>query len=329
MTFLEIEAFLSIAQSGSFSSAAEKLYVTQPALGRRIRALEEELGYTLFVRGKGQRHVQLTRQGQAFIGLAHRWQALWNETREAALLGHEKNFYVASVGSLMAFVLPAVFQTFIREHPECSLHVSTLHSNEAYSYVSGKNADIAFITDPMYSSQVTTTMLFQEDLCLVAGTGMKFPEEVHLKDLDPRSEILTRWDRNFDAWHDYYFGAMTMPRVYLDEMGFLQFFTQSGDNWAFLPVSMARRMLKTAPISIHKLADAQLPKRTLYYLNRVGDSSPYETALLSLCREILSKEEGVRVTSEEIFERLTRPTDDEPGLSEAALDKEQIDLGTI
>ena len=44
MTFLEIEAFLKIAQCGSFSAAAEKLYITQPALGRRIRALEEELG---------------------------------------------------------------------------------------------------------------------------------------------------------------------------------------------------------------------------------------------------------------------------------------------
>ena len=45
MTFLEIEAFLKITETGSFSAAAEALYVTQPALGRRIRAMEEELGY--------------------------------------------------------------------------------------------------------------------------------------------------------------------------------------------------------------------------------------------------------------------------------------------
>ena len=75
MTFLEIEAFLNIVQHGSFFAVAEKLYVTQPALGRRIRALEEELGYTLFVRNKGARHAELTKQGQAFIGLAHRSQA--------------------------------------------------------------------------------------------------------------------------------------------------------------------------------------------------------------------------------------------------------------
>ncbi len=292
MTFLEIEAFLHIVQYGSFSAAAEKLYVTQPALGRRIRALEEELGYTLFVRNKGVRHVELTRQGQAFIGLAHRWQSLWNETQEAALLGNERSFYVASVGSLMAFMLPNVFQTFINDNPECSLHVTTLHSADAYGYVANKDVDIAFITDPIYSSQVKTNILFEEELCLVAGKNLNLPEIVSIAELDPRREIRTRWDRDFDAWHNYYFGASATPRMYLDEMGFLQYFTQSGDNWAFLPVSIARTMVKNAPLSIHELS-IKPPVRTLYYLYRVGDPSPYQNKLLDLCRQMLVKEEGI------------------------------------
>ena len=44
MTELEIEAFLAIVRTGSISAAAQKLYVTQPALSRRIHALEQELG---------------------------------------------------------------------------------------------------------------------------------------------------------------------------------------------------------------------------------------------------------------------------------------------
>lgn len=298
MTFLEIEAFLKITETGSFSAAAEALYVTQPALGRRVRALEEELGYPLFVRSKGVRRVDLTRQGQAFIGLAHRWQALWNETQEATLLGNERSFYVASVGSLLAFMLPTVFQTFMKEHPECSLHVSTLHSSEAYSYVSNKSVDMAFITDPMYSSQVKTNILFQEKLCLVVGKDLNMPEKIKISELNPRQEIRTRWDRNFDAWHSYYFGSNAVPRVYLDEMGFLQYFTQGGDNWAFLPVSIARTVLKDAPVSIHEL-DVEPPKRTLYYLDRLDDASPYEAHLLSLCRRRLSGEAGITVMSDE------------------------------
>lgn len=292
MTFLEIEAFLKIVQYGSFSAAAEKLYITQPALGRRIRALEEELGYSLFIRNKGVRHVELTKQGQAFIGIAHRWQALWNETQEEALLGNEKSFYVASVGSLMAFMLPTVFQTFMKENTECSLHVTTLHSVDAYGYVSNKTVDIAFITDPMYSSQVKTNILFEEELCLVVGKDLHLPEKLQISALDPRLEIRTQWDRNFASWHDYYFGSSAVPRVYLDEMGFLQYFTQNGDNWAFLPVSIARNMVKNSPVSIHEL-DIKPPNRTLYYLHRVQDESPYQEYLLNLCRQKLAQEEGI------------------------------------
>lgn len=294
MTFLEIEAFLNIVQHGSFSAAAEKLYITQPALGRRIRSLEEELGYSLFVRNKGVRNVQLTRQGQAFIGLAHRWQALWKETQEEALLGSGRNFYVASVGSLLAFMLPNVFQTFMQKNPECTLHVTTLHSIDAYTYLSNKTADIAFITDPMFSSQISTNILFEEELCLVVGKNLGLPEKIKIDELNPRQEIRTNWDGNFVAWHNYYFGSGAVPRVYLDEMGFLQYFAQNGDNWAFLPVSIARSISKNTPVSIHEL-DVKPPNRTIYYLNRVQDASPYQEKLLDLCRKKLAMEEGIQV----------------------------------
>ncbi len=294
MTFLEIEAFLKISECGSFSAAAEQLFVTQPALGRRVRALEEELGYSLFVRGKGMRHVELTRQGQAFVGLAHKWQSLWNEMQEETILGSTQNFYVASVGSLLTFLLPNVFQTFMKENPQCCLHVTTLHSVDAYSYVMNKSVDIAFITDPQYSSQVETHILFQEELCLVVGKDLKLPPKLKIGELNPRHEIRTQWDQNFDAWHNYYFGSTAVPRVYLDEMGFMQYFTQNGDNWAFLPVSIARSILKTTPVSIHEL-DVKPPKRTLYYLNRIQDASPYQELLLELCRKRLEQEDGVTV----------------------------------
>ena len=81
MTELEIEAFLAIVRTGSISAAAQKLYVTQPALSRRIHALEQELGYSLMVRKKGVRSIELTSQGKAFISLAEKWKTVWNESR--------------------------------------------------------------------------------------------------------------------------------------------------------------------------------------------------------------------------------------------------------
>ena len=70
MLLSQIEAFLTVAERRSVSSAAAVLYVTQPALTTRIKKLERELGIELFVRtGRGMR---LTAEGRAFRPHAQR-----------------------------------------------------------------------------------------------------------------------------------------------------------------------------------------------------------------------------------------------------------------
>ena len=77
-----------------------------------------------------------------------------------------------------------------------------------------------------------------------SGKRSESSHNIKVSELDPRREIRTQWDQNFDTWHNYYFNSAAVPQVYLDEMGFLQYFTQNGDNWAFLPISVAKSILK-------------------------------------------------------------------------------------
>ena len=293
MTFPEIEAFLSIAETGSFTAASKKLFISQPALGRRIKALEEELGYSLFVRSKGVRNAVLTRQGEAFIGIAHRWQALWMETEKVLRSGKGQDFYIASVSSLIAFLFPPVIETFMEEESGCSLHVTNSHSSDAYARISGKQADLAFVTDPLYSTEVKTTPLFREQLCLVAGNSLNLPEKVSLSDLDPAQEILTQWDQPFSSWHNYYFATASKPRIQLDEMVFLEHFMRSGSYWAFMPYAAADRILNRTSASIHETIDFRPPERNIYYLSRPRDESPFQRKFLSICRDHLTQRRGI------------------------------------
>ena len=86
MTNLDIETFWAVVQHGTMTAAAEALYITQPTLSMRIRALEERVGTPLFERSKGQRHITLTAAGQKFLTLAQRWQQLLSETETLAEL---------------------------------------------------------------------------------------------------------------------------------------------------------------------------------------------------------------------------------------------------
>ena len=67
MTSAEIYAFLTICEEMSISKAAAKLFISQASLSSKIKTLENELGYTLFLRGKGQRKIILTDEGRQFF----------------------------------------------------------------------------------------------------------------------------------------------------------------------------------------------------------------------------------------------------------------------
>lgn len=71
MTKTELEAFFTVLQYGSISAAAERLFITQPAMSRRMKAIEDELGYSLFERGRGQRSVELTENGKEFVSVGN------------------------------------------------------------------------------------------------------------------------------------------------------------------------------------------------------------------------------------------------------------------
>ena len=60
MTNQDIETFFAVLDHGTMTAAAEALFITQPSLSARLRALEDEVGAPLFHRGKGLRRITLT-----------------------------------------------------------------------------------------------------------------------------------------------------------------------------------------------------------------------------------------------------------------------------
>ncbi len=83
ITMLEdckIRAFLTVVQEGSFTRAAKKLGITQPAVSTQIAALEKNLGKVLFYRGP---ELSLTPSGEAFLSYAQRIQQAYDLANSA------------------------------------------------------------------------------------------------------------------------------------------------------------------------------------------------------------------------------------------------------
>lgn len=82
MTDTQIDAFLAVVQFGSFTKAAESLFISEPALSRSILLLEKELGCTLIERKRGGRLQALTPAGKQFVQIADRWKILVTESKK-------------------------------------------------------------------------------------------------------------------------------------------------------------------------------------------------------------------------------------------------------
>lgn len=118
-----LRAFEAVARRASFSEAAEELFVTQSAISRQIKGLEDELGAALFVRGT--RHVEMTQSGQLLLRAVEQGlpkiDASVRQIRAARSRKRVSVTTFASFGSL--WLLPRI-EAFQRDHPDIDIRVS-------------------------------------------------------------------------------------------------------------------------------------------------------------------------------------------------------------
>ena len=118
-----LRAFEAVARRSSFSAAADELHLTQPAVSRQIKGLEDELGAPLFLRGT--RRVELTAAGtqllRAAMPLLQRLDSTVRQIRSARGRRHVSITTFASFASL--WLLPRL-ASFEREHPDIDIRIS-------------------------------------------------------------------------------------------------------------------------------------------------------------------------------------------------------------
>ena len=159
MDIQNIRAFLAVAESGSFSRAAEKLFITQPAISKRISTLEESLDCQLFDRlGK---NIQLTQAGEALIPSYRRILAEIDETERIVsslrtrVSGHLKFGTSHHIG---LHRLPPVLRQYTREFPDVELDIQFMDSEQAAALILKGSIELALITLPDEIEKPFTTI---------------------------------------------------------------------------------------------------------------------------------------------------------------------------
>lgn len=149
MELQNLSAFIAVSDQKSFSRAAERLFITQPAVSKRISALESELNTRLFDRIG--RKIQLTEAGKALLPSAQRILAELEESKRAiGNLSHKVDgrLSIATSHHIGLHRLPPVLRAFTSEYPQVDLDIRFMDSEEACHQVLKGDVELAIATLP-------------------------------------------------------------------------------------------------------------------------------------------------------------------------------------
>lgn len=175
---------VAVAEERSFTRAAERCHVVQSALSHQIKALERELGVTLFARTS--RRVDLTAAGTAFLEAARAsLEAADRAASEAAAAtGRIRGtLTLGLIPTVTALDVPASLGNFRREHPEVGIRLRGGGSDEFVAAIADGSMDLAVLglAEARPPRGVSTRVLARERLAAVVPAGHPLAERRRLR----------------------------------------------------------------------------------------------------------------------------------------------------
>ena len=166
MELRQLRSFIAVAEDGVISRAAQRLHLTQSALSRQIKALEEDLGVTLLERSAHS--VKLTQEGEVLLkegrGVLERADAAVTKVRAS---GKAVLLRVGYAPTLTAGILPLAISAFTQKHPRVRVELLDLSSTEMRTGLDQGSLDVVMTVKPAKLDEaIHWESLLQEAWCV-------------------------------------------------------------------------------------------------------------------------------------------------------------------
>jgi len=178
----DLKAVVALAEALHFGRAADRLHVSQPALSKRIRKLEDRIGGPLLVRR--YRDVRLTEAGRL---LAERGRHLLQESEATVALSQRAARGEAGrlrigfgIASILGF-LPDVLLRFRRSHPGVQLYLRDMSTPEQIEALAAGEVDIGFVRLPIADHRLVVRPVLDERLVLAIGSRSPWNARIGLR----------------------------------------------------------------------------------------------------------------------------------------------------
>lgn len=306
-----------IYEEQSFTQAAKKLFISQPALSLTVKKAEEELGYQIFDRGVSP--LALTEAGKLYISALEEMQKL-----EHNLKSQIESIYDMTVGNVTvggtsfvsSFILPKIIMEFKKEHPGVDITMTETHSFSLMEQLMSEDIDVLleynfdpqnFVTYPFIEERILLAVpramipnlkaydkaLTVRDVC----AGKHLSNDVGCVDLSKFKDekfILLKigndmQKRCYKICGEY--GFVPKPLISVDQLQTTYNIASSGMGITFATDTVIKNAHDSGNLLFYKL-DTPFAKRTLYIGHkRKRNISPAVEAFISLAQKMYAAKE--------------------------------------
>ena len=245
MDIENLQAFIAVAEHQSFSLAAEHLYLTQPAISKRIASLEDELRTRLFDRIG--RKVELTETGYALLPRARNILLEIEDSRRAITNLTGKISGQLKIGTshhIGLHRLPSVLRNYTRHHPDVELDLHFMDSEEACRAIQHGDLELGIVTLPLQTpDELHSQLVWPDPMSVVVTRDHELSERdnLNLELLSQEPAILPTHGTYTREIIEQYLrpkGIHLNVRMATNYLETIKMMVSIGLGWSILPRSM-------------------------------------------------------------------------------------------
>ncbi len=270
-----LETFVEVARTGSVTRAAAVLFLAQPSVSGRLRALEEEIGEPLLLRSS--RGVRLTDAGRALLPFAERTIRTYREGQAALdeLRGvRASSLTLGASPAVSTYFLPMMLRRFSQIHPDIRLAVRTGHSEEILALVLEEQVQIGLIRRLVHP-EIDVHPCYEDELILVVHAAHPFRTRPTVSLESVAREALILFDRTssyYELTRILFINSGVVPAnvLELDNIEAAKKMVELGIGVALLPRVAVEREVALGLIVPVTIADTPTVRRPIVAIRRQG-----------------------------------------------------------
>jgi len=187
MDLLQLEHFLAVAEEGSFTRAAERVFRTQPAVSQSVKKIESEIGVSLFARDLPD--LTLTEAGASLLEYARRILKLRDDAvkQVGRLHGLDMgHLTIAAHESAAVYLLPGPLRQYFGQFPQIKISIFRGKLDEIPRQVMDREIDLGFVKDEPPFHGLKSAVIYADEMILIASPRHPLASRgrLRMRDLD-------------------------------------------------------------------------------------------------------------------------------------------------